>query len=666
MFYSVFVLGKKGPLARVWLAAHWDKKITKAQILETNIVESVDSILQPKVKLSLRTSSHLLLGIVRIYARKTLYLLQDCQDAAFKIKSAFRPGAVDLPDGKTEAAISAITLPEMLDFINDFDLIAEPPMQMEPPATSANIRNITLVEDISSIHVDDPLMQDVREWSDMSSIHASDGGINLKETPVMGKSGAKTGIDLFDRPALDDGFGGELGVGIVDDDDDMFGLRVPPEAMDQQQLDQQQQEVPEQQPKSVQRPDSAMSDRSDSMSYGAPASMAPSGPPSTPGSVPPVPDDDEEMPFAAPIPPAPQQQQHQSFDALEGVRRDGSLDPKISDAYDTMVLEPLEAQGLEKRRKRRKKLGILIDEVKTLSGEEMKAQLSDTTDIITTLDLAPPSKKLMHWKRTGTAEKMFALPERLMPCARLLILYSRHLTTTRIEADMEDQLPEGELMNGHNDAPPPLPELDDLEEQLPPLSPIQDLQPPKTPKTPSYTRTPPKKKRKTEERKHKEPVNHHITRDEPEEQDSHLRDVSSIQNIRAGSLATEQPFQHPFDTFQEEDDDDDMYNAPMSVGPPEPMFEGETDEQFEERMTKRRTDILLRYMVTQLEEGPLLFTNLVKHNRRKQVAQKFFSLLVLKKQQAIELTQNADLPYAEIYIEKGRRYEESLLSSSVS
>jgi hypothetical protein len=53
MFYSVFVLGKKGPLARVWLAAHWDKKITKAQILETNIVESVDSILQPKVSLNI-------------------------------------------------------------------------------------------------------------------------------------------------------------------------------------------------------------------------------------------------------------------------------------------------------------------------------------------------------------------------------------------------------------------------------------------------------------------------------------------------------------------------------------------------------------------------------------------------------------------------------------
>ena len=60
MFYSVFVLGKKGPLARVWLAAHWDKKITKAQILETNIVESVDSILQPKVSFLFKFNLHII------------------------------------------------------------------------------------------------------------------------------------------------------------------------------------------------------------------------------------------------------------------------------------------------------------------------------------------------------------------------------------------------------------------------------------------------------------------------------------------------------------------------------------------------------------------------------------------------------------------------------
>lgn len=51
MFYAHFVLAKKGPLARIWLAAHWDKKLTKAHVFETNIEKSVEGILQPKVGL---------------------------------------------------------------------------------------------------------------------------------------------------------------------------------------------------------------------------------------------------------------------------------------------------------------------------------------------------------------------------------------------------------------------------------------------------------------------------------------------------------------------------------------------------------------------------------------------------------------------------------------
>ena len=49
MFYAYFVLTKKGPLARVWLAAHWDKKLTKAHIFETNIEDSVQTIMSPEV-----------------------------------------------------------------------------------------------------------------------------------------------------------------------------------------------------------------------------------------------------------------------------------------------------------------------------------------------------------------------------------------------------------------------------------------------------------------------------------------------------------------------------------------------------------------------------------------------------------------------------------------
>ena len=49
MFYGAFVLAKKGPLAKVWLAAHWDKKLTKAHIFETDVESTVDNIISPKV-----------------------------------------------------------------------------------------------------------------------------------------------------------------------------------------------------------------------------------------------------------------------------------------------------------------------------------------------------------------------------------------------------------------------------------------------------------------------------------------------------------------------------------------------------------------------------------------------------------------------------------------
>lgn len=99
--------------------------------------------------MALRTSGHLLLGVVRIYHRKAKYLLADCNEAFIKIKMAFRPGmlrrwmrlvalqhlcnfwsgrgmhcelfdtgVVDLPEENREAAYNAITLPEEF---HDFD-----------------------------------------------------------------------------------------------------------------------------------------------------------------------------------------------------------------------------------------------------------------------------------------------------------------------------------------------------------------------------------------------------------------------------------------------------------------------------------------------------------------------------------------------------------------
>eukprot|EP01100_Stratorugosa_tubuloviscum_P002797 TRINITY_DN1661_c0_g1_i1.p1 TRINITY_DN1661_c0_g1~~TRINITY_DN1661_c0_g1_i1.p1 ORF type:complete len:657 (+),score=301.52 TRINITY_DN1661_c0_g1_i1:7-1977(+) len=112
MFYSQLVLAKQGPLGKVWLAAHWDKKLTKIQIFQTDILKSVEAIKIPPLPIALRMSGHLLLGITRIYSLKVKYLLKDCSEALVKIKMAFRPGQVDLPKEAQQAPLASITLPE--------------------------------------------------------------------------------------------------------------------------------------------------------------------------------------------------------------------------------------------------------------------------------------------------------------------------------------------------------------------------------------------------------------------------------------------------------------------------------------------------------------------------------------------------------------------------
>ncbi|CAN0342356.1 unnamed protein product [Ectocarpus sp. 6 AP-2014] len=107
MFYSQIILAKKGPLGKIWIAAHWDKKLNKAQIFQTNINTSVENILQPTVPLALRMSGHLLLGLVRIYSRKVKYLMSDASEALVKIQMAFRPGPPTC-HGATVAAPGAI------------------------------------------------------------------------------------------------------------------------------------------------------------------------------------------------------------------------------------------------------------------------------------------------------------------------------------------------------------------------------------------------------------------------------------------------------------------------------------------------------------------------------------------------------------------------------
>jgi cohesin complex subunit SCC1 len=96
MFFPEHLISKTGPLARVWLAANLEKKLSKNQVLQDKIIEDIGVILKPEVAggpMALRLSGQLLLGVVRIYSRKARYLLDDCSEALMKIKMVCSPRA---------------------------------------------------------------------------------------------------------------------------------------------------------------------------------------------------------------------------------------------------------------------------------------------------------------------------------------------------------------------------------------------------------------------------------------------------------------------------------------------------------------------------------------------------------------------------------------------
>ncbi|KAI9739935.1 MAG: sister chromatid cohesion protein 1 [Claussenomyces sp. TS43310] len=163
MFYSEALLQKTGPLARVWLSANLERKLSKTHILQSSVKDSVDAIVNPsQAPMALRLSGQLLLGVVRIYSRKARYLLDDCNEALVKIKMAFRLSSNnDLPAGLHIPSRDALMLPDVL---TEGDNLEMPPLpdasfllsQMDDDLTHVNrkrragSRDINLNEDFGN------------------------------------------------------------------------------------------------------------------------------------------------------------------------------------------------------------------------------------------------------------------------------------------------------------------------------------------------------------------------------------------------------------------------------------------------------------------------------------------------------------------------------------
>lgn len=100
---------------------------------------------------------------------------------------------------------------------------------------------------------------------------------------------------------------------------------------------------------------------------------------------------------------------------------------------------------VEKQIKSKRRRKLVIDEVKEIDSASMKNQLSDTSNILGGLELAPPTIRLMQLKETSGVDKMFSLTSRPLHNKTLLKLYTRNMVTKNL-ADITNTLANKSLL----------------------------------------------------------------------------------------------------------------------------------------------------------------------------------------------------------------------------
>ncbi|XP_064409963.1 RAD21 cohesin complex component b isoform X2 [Latimeria chalumnae] len=634
MFYAHFVLSKRGPLAKIWLAAHWDKKLTKAHVFECNLESSVESIISPKVKMALRTSGHLLLGVVRIYHRKAKYLLADCNEAFIKIKMAFRPGVVDLPEENREAAYNAITLPEEFhDFDQPLPDLDDIDVAQQFTLNQSRVEEITMREEVGNLN----LLQDndfgdfgmddremLREGSTFEDdMLGSNSTSNLLLEPEQSTShlNEKSNHLGYEDQYKDDNFGEGNDGGILDDkllSNDGGGIFDDPPALSEGGV-----MMPAEHGGGGGADDD---DDDDHVSMGGPDS---------PDSVDPV-------------------------EPLPTMTDQTTLVPNEDEAF---ALEPIDITVRETKAKRKRKL--IVDSVKELDSKTIRAQLSDYSDIVTTLDLAPPTKKLMMWKETGGVEKLFSLPAQPLWNNRLLKLFTRCLTPVvpdelrkRRKGGEPDNL--AEFLKEFEQAEVPREEQQQQQQQRDVIDePILE-----EPSRLQEAMMEGSRSALEESVMLPLPPPRGVKRKSPEEELEPALPQPEQQQDQQQQLEippVELPPEEPVHISQLIPELELMPEKEKGKGKDEEEEEEEDgtggDQDQEERRWNKRTQQMLHGLQRVLAKTgaeSISLLELCRNNNRKQAAAKFYSFLVLKKQQAVELTQEE--PYSDIIAAPGPRF----------
>ncbi|KAM9414619.1 double-strand-break repair protein rad21 homolog A-like isoform 2-T2 [Salvelinus alpinus] len=611
--------------------AHWDKKLTKAHVFECNLESSVESIICPKVKMALRTSGHLLLGVVRIYNRKAKYLLADCNEAFIKIKMAFRPGVVDLPEENREAAYNAITMPEEFhDFdqplpdLDDIDVTKQFTLnqsRVEEITMREEVGNLNLLQenDFADFGMDDREMMREESAFEVDIIHGASASNLLldpetSEAQITDKSNHLEYDDQYKDDFGEDPMADSEGGMLVDkllSNKDGGGIFDDPPAITESVLRLQEHDV---------------EDDFDALSPGG-----------------------HDSPDSGPAEPLPAMQDQTEQTTL------------VHNEEEAFALEPIDITVKETKAKRKRKL--IVDNLKELDSKTIRAQLSDYSDIVTTLDLAPPTKKLMMWKETGGVEKLFSLPAQPLWNSRLLKMFTRTLTPLMPD-EMRKRRKGGEA--------------DSLDEFL------KDLENPEVPREevmqrdiidqtileePSVLQASAMEGSRTTLDESVMPPPSSMHGQKRKAQDTEPALPMGTLEQAANHSGVSQQLDMTVELPPEDSTNLSQFPELDLIGEKKDKKEGEDDsdeedeegqageQDREERRWNKRTQQMLhglQRLMAKTGAQQISLLDLCRNNNKKQAAAKFYSFLVLKKQQAVELNQTEH--YSDIIATPGARF----------
>ena len=288
-------------------------------------------------------------------------------------------------------------------------------------------------------------------------------------------------------------------------------------------------------------------------------------------------------------------------------------------ADDEFLLEPImDTSDYTRARKKRK---LVIDQEKQLSSDFIRRELDSTNDIVQAPSFAPPTRKSTHWKATAGVDKLFSTPGRPGLGIQLNKLLTHNLTLNfPTEEDEED-----DVVSVHDDDQE---EVTDVKEQSASPQKVEEPSPVKEKAVEPIAASP-----------------------------SKSRKSSSDDDDAGGDDMFDFNFGGNEDSSSEDEDHSNKKQKTVDEISDVEEKEGETFEDFDNRRWNKRTQSVLNLLRRDLDaKGQVNFFSFSEGSYKKQAASKFYSILLLKKAETINVTQSE--PFADIIVHAGPKYHE--------